>query len=162
MPGPAWLSLLSVSARRAYPFVLAGVEGGVSSRALTEILREGGTPLRRQSLLEMMRRISGVEASAKRIRNVRKDRLPTAGTLPEALTKIKKRYSFRVRVEGVWSSTGERVKQFINVVSNELMTPHQAEMTAEEYASTGTSWDVIEIESSTLVSAVKSGVRGVL
>lgn len=127
MPPPLSLQL-SARVRRLLPSIESGVAAGLSSRAINEAIRRAtGTGIRRQVLLDIMREIQGIQRAGDLLRFVRRDRVPTPGRVPVALTPIRRALSSTVRVIGRLLTTGEAISRFVQVTHDDILTRGQIE-----------------------------------
>lgn len=123
-----WLDGLNALARIAFPFVESAVARGLSSRAITSALQSTlGMGLRRETLLYMMREIKGVQDLASRVRYLNPHFVPDSTMIPEALTTLRREYSYNVRVSGTLTGTGQSFTRHITVSTGSLLKPAEAE-----------------------------------
>lgn len=128
---PPFIASLGSRARSLLPIIQSGVSSGLGSRAINDAIRRAtGTGLRRQTLLDIMRQLRGIEEAGERLRFVRRDRTPDPTRVPEALTSIRRRFGSTVRIEGVLADTGERITQHVQVTHDEPLTRGELEDTA--------------------------------
>lgn len=153
---------LTRAARLAMPFIERGVREGLSSRAIETAIRAGGFAApRRTVLLEVMRAMRGVEESGKALRFLRQGARPDPARLPEALTTIRRAYSFTLEVRGTHISTGAPLVQHVTVTSDTLLTRAEMEAAAAEAVDQGNERYGIEVESVLPIKGIKAGSRGV-
>lgn len=126
---------LPASARAAYPFILAGTRRGLSSRAIERSVREAGLPISRtRSILPLMNAIRESEAAAANLKFVGLNRVINVNRLPEAITNIRREFSYQVAVTGI-DATGQRVNRFIQVTTdNARLTRGEIEDAARQAA----------------------------
>ena len=151
-----FLTTLSLSARTAYPFVLSGVRQGLSSRSIEKMIRGAGLPISRtRSILPMMRHLNRLEAAGRNIRNIPKANTINVGKLPEALTRLRREFSYQVRIRGV-DAFGNPIDRFLTVATdNPRLSPGDIEAAAESMVgSQGQSETVFEV-----AATLQSGVR---
>lgn len=132
MPVP-FLSLLPSTARLAYPFVLSGVKRGLSSRAIEQTIRSAGLRISRSgSILPMMRRLKAIELAGRNIRFIGKRNTINVNKLPESITRLRRAYSYNVRVQGA-DSFGNPIDRFVTVsTDNNQLSPGDIETAAED------------------------------
>lgn len=126
MPLPL-LATLSGRARLAYPIIQRGVREGLSSRAINTILQDTIGGLRRTSLLSIMRAERGVALAGSRLQALRRDFTPDPTRLPDSLTKLRRGFSFTVRIRGFDLGTGEDVTRFVTVALDDPLTRAEIE-----------------------------------
>lgn len=126
MPLPL-LQTLSARARLAYPIVQGGVRRGLTANAIGGLLRDQGLGIRRQSLLDIIRAERGIETASSQLRTMRRDLTPDPRRLPDALTKLRRPFSFSVKIRGFDLSTGEDITRFVNVALDTPLTRAEIE-----------------------------------
>ena len=152
----------SPRARRASPIIRRGVREGISSRALTGILQRAGLGIRRQTLLDLMRLIEGEIAIAPILSALGLNRRPNPLRLPPAITKIRRAFSFTVRVRGADSDTGIETEQFVTVTTDTLLTRGEIEALAEQAIESDLSRYKIIVSEFLLTGGVRAGIPGLL
>ena len=159
MPPPL-LSTLSQRARNAFPIIRGGVARGLSSNSIQTLLRGQGLGIRRTDLLSIIRAEKGIEVASSQLRFLNRNRTPDPRRLPDAIHKIRRAFSFEVRIKGFDFNTGSDVTQFVTVVLDDPLTRAEIEniglsMVEEEAKRYGFSvTDVL------LVRGLKAGVEG--
>lgn len=157
-----FLAGLSLRARRASPIIRRGVREGVSSRQLTQILQKAGLGIRRQTLLDIMRLVEGEAAIAPVLSALGINRRPNPLRLPPAITKIRRAFSFTVRVSGLDTDTGGALEQFVTVTSDTLLTRGEIEALAEQAIERDLDRYKISLSASLLIGGVRAGAPGLL
>lgn len=157
-----FLSTLSARARQAYPIIQRGVSEGLSARAIQTTLSSAGLGIRRQTLLDTVRRIKDVEGRGQRLRFIRSDRTPDPRRLPEALTTLRRSFSFRVELRGVDFGTGDPFTRFVTVALDKPLTRQEIERKAEQFILDEPKRYGIDIETVLLVHGSKAGPEGTL
>lgn len=159
MPSP-FLSLFPATARQAYPFIQAGVSRGLSSRAIEQTIRGAGLSISRaRSILPIMRELQKIQAYGLAIRNIGKDRAIGVDRLPESLTRLRRQFSYTVRVQGR-DSFGNLIDRYVTVATDKrTLTPGQIEAAAEGMVgATGQSGHVMDVRA-TLQSGARQAER---
>ena len=160
--GVPFLLKLSSRARRASPMIRRGVREGVSSRQMTRILQKAGLGLRRQTLLDIMR-VMGEEAAIGPVLSaLGVGRRPNPFRLPPAITKIRRAFSFTVRVQGLETDTGAPVERFVTVTSDTLLTRGEIEALAEQAIETDLDRYKISESAFLLTGGMRAGAPGLL
>ena len=157
-----FLTRQSLRARRAWPIIQRGVREGISSRALTGVLQRAGLGIRRQTLLDIMRLAEGEFAIAPVLSALGLDRRPNPLRLPPAITKIRRAFSFTVRVLGADSDTGLEIEQFVTVSTDTLLTRGEIEALAEQAIESDLSRYKIIVSEFLLTGGVRAGIPGLL
>lgn len=153
---------LTRAARIAMPFIERGVREGLSSRAIESAIRAGGLSVpRRQVLLDVMRGLKGIEDSGKSLKFLRQGARPDPSRMPEALTRIRRQFSYTVEVRGTHVSTGSPFVQHVTVTSDSLLTRAEMEEAAAEAVDSSKDRYGMEIESAVPIKAIKAGTAGV-
>ena len=157
-----FLLKLSPRARRASPLIRRGVREGVSSRQMTRILQKAGLGIRRQTLLDIMRLMEGEAAIGPVLSALGINRLPNPMRLPPALTKIRRAFSFTVRVRGLDVESGISSERFVTVTTDTLLTRGELEALAQEAIETDLNRYQLTVSAALLVGGLRSGVPGLL
>ncbi len=153
---------LSSRARRASPLIRRGVREGISSRALTGILQRAGLGIRRQTLLDLMRLMEGEAAIGPVLSALGMGRRPNPFRLPPALTKIRRAYSFTVRVRGAELDTGVLTEQFVTVTTDTLLTRGEIEALAAQAIETDQDRYKLVVSDILLTGGLRAGAPGLL
>lgn len=157
-----FLLKLAPRARRASPIIRRGVREGISSRALTGILQRAGLGIRRQTLLDLMRLYEGEAAIGPVLSALGLNRRPNPFRLPPALTKIRRAFSFTVRVRGADIDTGLVTEQFVTVTTDTLPTRGEIEALASQAIEADLDRYQIIVSDILLTGGVRAGIPGVL
>lgn len=161
MPPPL-IFTLGKRARAAFPIIQRGVREGISANSIQTILRASNMGIRRQTLLDIIRAERGVISAGKDLRNIRLGFVPDPRRLPEALTKMRRSFSFTVRITGTDVSTGEALIQNISVALDKPLTRSQIESIAVDFIEADFERYGLDITEVLLVSGVKAGPDGTL
>lgn len=81
-------------------------------------------------------------------------------TIPDAVTRIRRRYAWTIRVRYIDPTTGERIERFITVATDRQITREEAIATAEEETFPESPKIAGAIIDSELVRVVKAGEAG--
>jgi hypothetical protein len=101
MPTP-FFSTLPRSARQALPIIQAGVARGLSSRAITQTIRDAGIRISRgRSVLPAMRALRQLEVQGRNVRYVSGANRINPRRLPAAVVELKTAYRYRLVLEGI-------------------------------------------------------------
>jgi len=159
---PGVLSALSASARLAYPAIVRGVREGLSLNRLQAALQEANLGIRRATLLSLMQRERALVSAGESMRFLPRAARPDPARLPEALTILRRQFSFTVELRGRSLQTGERTTQHVTVASDRLLTRAEIEDVAERFGQQGGERYGMEVERVLFVKAMKAGAGGVL
>lgn len=156
-----FLDTLNLSERTAYPFVRQAVREGLSSRNITELLiSEFGRAIRRQRLLEMIRFENLEETLGAQLKYLRRDARPDPARLPDALTKIRRNYSFDVEVRGILEESGLASSQFVTVTTDAILTRAELEDAGLDAVEEGASRYGLTAVSAVLTTGRRAGAAG--
>ena len=157
-----FVSTLTPAARIAFPIIEGGVARGLSANAIETSLRATGMGIRRQTLLDIVRRVRNVDQVGAQLRNIRRGFIPDPRRIPEALTKLRRAFSFRVQLTGIDSSTGDRFTRFVNVALNQPATRQSIENQGLAFVMAEPQRYQMVVDEVLLVSGVKAGGEGTL
>jgi hypothetical protein len=136
--------------------------GQLSSRRIAESLIAQGLGMKRQTLLDIMRYFNGKEKAANTIKYTRKDRLPRASSLPEAIGKLRRNFSFVVGYEGYDIRSNEKINGFITLSRDKMAAPGTLESEARKYLEDEEHQKYLMLNRVWFESGVKAGKQGVL
>ncbi len=124
--------LVTKGLREALPFLQAFVEETpeASARSILAAAREAGLSFSNQPAFNIIAQLKANLDIRERFKLTDFTQLPSVDSLEKAITPLSKNYSFLVRITGFNSTTGERERRFVTVVSDNLLTPEQVLMTA--------------------------------
>lgn len=158
----SYLDSLTGAARFSYPFIQRGVREGLSANAIQKALAANDVHLRRSTILDLVRKERELVSAGSSLKFLNQNSRPDPRRLPEALTAIRRQYSFTVEVRGTSLSSGESRVQNITVVSDRLMTRGEIEDTATGFAEDGGERYGMEVDSVLLTRGMKAGAFGTL
>lgn len=156
------LASLTAAARFAYPFIARGVREGLSANAIGKALQAQGAGIRRSELLKLVRRETEIWTHGQNLRYLNLTAKPNEANLPEALTTIRRRYSYVVELRGQSMSDGSSVVRNVTVSTDKLLTRGEAEDIASLYAEDGPQQYGLEVSSVLLTSVLKAGAAGTI
>jgi hypothetical protein len=90
------------------------------------------------------------------------NRRPNPLRLPPALTKIRRAFSFTVRIRGSVEDTGAPTERFVTVTSDTLLTRGEIETLADQAIETDRSRYNIVVSDILLTGGVRAGTAGLL
>ena len=161
MPPPL-LSTLPARARLAFPIIQGGVRRGLSANSIQNLLRSEGLGIRRQSLLDIIRAERGIEVASSQLRTMRRDFTPDPRRLPDALTKLRRPFSFQVKIRGFDLSTGEDITRFVNVSLDNPLTRAEIENIGLGFIEEDMERYGLAVTDVIIDRGVKAGVEGTL
>lgn len=161
MPVPL-LSTLSTAARVAYPIIKRAVSEGLSVLDTQILLQEHLTPVPRNELLKVINAVRREFRLGADLRDRPLNRVIGERVLHEAITPLRRQYSFDVLVRGIDMATGLLRGQYITVSTDRLMTRAEIERAAMLAASgSGGSGGMEEVEAE-LQAGRRAGRAGTL
>lgn len=114
----SFLYTLPATARPAYTFILAGTRRGLSSRQIEDSIRAAGLSISRgRTIVPLMRELRKIEAQGAALRFIGLDKVVNVERLPEALTPIRRKYSFSVRTHEAIAGI-EQSERFVTVATD--------------------------------------------
>jgi len=125
------IDLIPKASRGAWNLLQAGVEAGQSANQIIQSAMDLGLSFRRSTMLEVIRGLKDEVSARSYILSVRNNFLPNPQKFGVALTNLIREYSYRVRVEGIDPFTGEKLKIFSTVSTNQVLTKNQVIAVAE-------------------------------
>lgn len=129
---------------------------------MQSVLRAGEGGIRRQALTDLMRFERGITTAGKNLRSLNLNRAPDPRRLPDALTKIRRAFSFVVEVRGFDLGTGENILQDIGVSLDNVLTRGEIESRAVNFIDAAEQHYGIAITDVIIQTGVKAGEQGTL
>ncbi len=154
---------LTKAVRTMLPLIQGGVSKGLSSRAISDTLKTTfGKSIRRSTLLALISGYKDIKTVGAQLKFLPRLSRPNPLRLPSAITTIRSKYSFIVRVIGNIEGTLERATQMVTVATNTLMTRLQLEVAAlKALADNPEKYPIID-GVPTLLSGMQAGEEGTL
>jgi hypothetical protein len=156
------LSSLSLAARLFYPFVQRGVREGISIARIGRAVRAEGFKLANETLRMLVHRERVIWEHGQRLKFVPLGSFVDVSKLPEALTQIRRQFSFMVEVRGTLGTGGQAIIQHVTVASDKPMTRRAILEQAERAMNLGSKRYGIEVSSVELVGGLRAGPAGTL
>ena len=153
---------LSVRGNALQQFLRSGAAQGLSAESVLTALRNAGQGYRRTDFLRDYSIIRNVEQAHERLRFIPGDRRPDPSRLPVATTKTLRRYAVTVELRGFDTATGEQTTRHVTISSDNILTVDEYLDEAAELVSDPERYSSMEIERSSVISAVRSGELGTL
>lgn len=147
--------------RAALGIVRRGVLEGLSANRIQDALTAGGLGIRRTTLLALIRELKGAEEAAGRLRFTRLDRLPDPSRLPEAITRLRRTYSFDVMLRGHNTLTGAEETRWVTVSLDELRSRRDIEDIASDFGEEYGRVEDFRLDRATLMGGRRAGALGV-
>lgn len=152
----------TIGERIAYPFLRSAVRLGKATREIGEALRRAGVAVEASAIRDIEHSIRESEEASRRVLGVDHHELPDPDDIPEALTKMRRKYSYTFRGEYL-TELGARISRYINVSTDRLLTQSQAEEAAQRILQddtpSGQARSVITLE---VIELKKAGPLGTL
>ncbi len=154
---------LNKLARQALPLIRGGVSKGMSSKAISDTLKTTfGESIRRSTLLNIIRRYKNIDTVGAQLKFLPRLARPNPLRLPAAITTIRRKYSFIIRIVGNIEGTLERATQMVAVSTNEILTRIELEtMGLKALLDNPEKYPIID-GIPTLISGVQAGDKGTL
>lgn len=133
-----WLNLLSLGERIAYPFIRLGVTLGRSLAQIGAALTRTGAGIEARSVRRILEAEQEERQATREILGLPADRVPDPAGIPEAITRQRREYAWRVRMGFIDPRTGKSQERFLTISTDQLLSPNEAielaeEMLAEDY-----------------------------
>ena len=157
------LATVGKAARAAFPLIEGAVSRGLSATATNDLIRATmGQGIRRQTLLDIMRAVKGIESASSQLKFMNPNSLVNVARLAPAVTKMRHRYAFMVEVRG-FLETGERKSVFVNVVTdNNALTRQDIEDIAVGVVESNLNEYEIEVEDAVIQKGWRAAGGGSL
>lgn len=118
----AFTSILSPSVLRASPFIVQGVNAGLSANEILRTLSTAGLGIRRTEGLRYIKSVKGTFNIAGYQRGLKGNVLPNPSLFNTGRYKLSKTYSYVVRAYGTDTVTGSPAQQHITITSDTVLT----------------------------------------
>lgn len=115
----------------------AALKQGMSASAFISEMQEQGLSYRRSEMLADWRSVGNLQKKEGVLRYVRKDYYPTQATYAQVTWATSKEYMYKLRVESRRAPGEPITSQFVNIVTDNPMTPRELET---EVMSRWTGW----------------------
>lgn len=123
----SWWATASASVRAAEPFIRSGVRHNLTFREIAASIRGGGLAIGNERLLAAIQRERAIVEHGRHLKFLPLQARPAVTMLPEALTAIRRTYSFEVVVTGRLRETGDTFSRSVTVSSSTLLTRQEIE-----------------------------------
>lgn len=154
------LDSLNPRQRAAYPIIQKGVTDGLSANVIGNVLRAAGIPIRRATMLDLVAAERIEQGVGITLSNLPKSTVINPTRLPVAQTKIRRAFSFTVRVEGSLTDTDQPWEQYVTVTTSKLMSVREIEDAAIEAAEAGIARYGMTVDRATIIRGVRAGGAG--
>ena len=145
-----------------WPFILSAIRGGLSGAKTLRALRSGGFSIGNERFYDLFRHATYQEALSSQLKYVRRTFYPNPNRIPEAITKLSRKFVFTVRIRGKSLRTGEMIEDFRSIATDQNMRRIDIENAVKDRASLTDTTEPVEILEATLFGGVKSGISGTL
>lgn len=132
------LSFFGLGARVARPFIQLGVRLGRTISQIGAAVTRAGARVE----VDQLRRIVTAERQLRRetaeVLGLPRNRIIDPQGIPEAITRQRRRFAWKVRTVFIDPKTGERIERFLTISTDDLLSPNEAlaeanELMASEY-----------------------------
>jgi len=151
------MGVIRASARLLLP---GYIEAGLSGNMIIKTLRQAGLSYRRTDLLKDIRIMKGIAISATRIKNVRKDRIPSSQVFARGPTPHNAEYAYQVRLSSFDPYTGKAADTWVTMLDDKRRSIQEMEDKAvlifgkESEDQVYNVSDVVNVQSATVHSAI--------
>ncbi len=159
MPPPL-LETLNARQRRAFPIIQGGVARGLTGNQIARVLRLQDLGINNVVLQRIVRAERGVEIAGARLRSMPRHLVPDPRRLPDALHKIRRAFSFKIKIRGFDLSTGEAMEQFVTVTLDDPLTRGELENIGLQFIDAATERYGLAVTDVILDRGMKAGVEG--
>lgn len=121
-----WLNLLSLGERIAYPFVRLGVTLGRTISQIGASLTRAGAGIEARSIRRMAEAEESERRTGRELASTAGDRLPDPAGIPEAVTRQRRQYAWRLRMGFIDPRTGQRQERLLTISTDVLLSPNEA------------------------------------
>ena len=140
----------------AVPYIEHWASLGLGSNEIIRRSQSLGFKMQRQAALRVIKQIKNITQARGYIARVGNDRPLDPGRIPFSLTPIRRNYSYKVRITGEHTMSGERMTRYVTVTSDELLTKAGAVGIAESYLEEDATTYGLTNYSSVLVGIIKN------
>lgn len=162
MPSTGIFYRLVEDARRAWPAVRKAVAQGIGADRTFQALREQGFAVTRQVIRELAAAERAMQAQMSDLRFLNRSQRPDPLRLPIALTKMRQRFAFVVRLRGINTQTGEAETRHVTVSTPVLLTRAEMEKQAREALRRNPERYPLEVTDTVIVEGFQEGPAGTL
>jgi len=155
----ALLGRLTAGQSRVYSAVEGAVARGLGLSATQGLLQAAGIGIRREQINELIHYFTGVTDAGYSVAQVRRDYFPNVDKFPNAITQLRREYSFTVRLgkTGEYDELGKPVYNYVTVTSDKNMRVQDILDEAESYYEDSAENYPVESVELTIVGAKKRG-----
>lgn len=130
-----WLNLLSLGERVAYPFIRLGVTLGRTIASIGASLARAGAGIEARSIRRIVEAEEAERRVARDVLGPSPDRVPDPAGIPEAITRQRREYAWRIRMGFIDPRSGARADRFLTISTDQLLSPNEAKQAASEMLS---------------------------
>ena len=157
-----FVALLSKPARQALPIIRSAIRRGVGADTTFQTLRTRFPGLTREAVRGIARVERRIISAGADLRFMNREVFPNPNRLPPALTTLRRKFSFRVRLRGFDPATGESVDDFVTISTDRLRTRGELEDTARTFMERDPKRYALSFTEVLLVEGVRAGPGGIL
>lgn len=158
----SFVSSLPAALRRAWPIITGGVKQGLSANSIQGVLKAAGMGVRRQTLLDGVRALRNGFAQQETLRILGDVIRPPLRMIPEALTRIRRRFSYLMEIQEEVESRIET--RFFTLSSDDVLNRNEAISEATDLLENDAFkyGREVRVVGATLTGIVKAGSLGTL
>lgn len=148
--------------RASVPIIRSAVARGITARETTLLLRGEGFRVRARDVESLFRSFARERATGAILSRLRRSFRPNPLALPESVTKIRRQFSFLVRITGFDRILGQTATRHVSVATDTLLTRGEIEDIAGSLTFQEDSFPDFIPSSLTLVEGRRSGEQGTI
>lgn len=126
----AFRFLRTLGERIAYPFVQTARIVGSALGDLGRALARAGTEIEVQALRRIAGALDEQDAASRIVLGQSSTEVLDPQGIPEALTRQRREYSWRFRMQGIDPRTGQRVERYLSISTDDLLSEAEARQRA--------------------------------
>lgn len=162
MPLPILYRELSKRQRAAYPHIIRGVREGLTQRAIETALRGMDLGIRHEVMRGIINQERSRQQYGRSLDLLSPSRMPVARNLPEAMTRLTRRYAFTFEVKGTLIATGQPVTHHITLSMDRLLSIGEMRDRARDLVGSKRDRYGAEVDSVTITGGMREGEEGTL
>lgn len=126
------LSFVNLAARVARPFIQLGVRLGRTVAQIGTVLQRTGARVEAESIRRIVRAEEQLRRETRTVLGQRTDVVLPPSAIPEAITRQRRQFAWRVRFGVVDRASGQVVDRYLTLSTDDLLSADEALSQAEE------------------------------
>lgn len=132
------LSFFGLGARIAQPFIRLGVRLGRTISQIGAAVTRAGARVEADQLRRIVIAERQLADETAEVLGLPRNRIIDPQSIPEAITRQRRQFAWKVRTVFIDPRTGERIERFLTISTDDLLSPNEAlaeanELMASEY-----------------------------